>query len=70
MIVYTTLIAKSLCGQRCVFTSPTNSPLYSQTAYSLHQTQDRMLKSAENFLAGFFGLEWYQDPAFQARWSI
>ncbi len=23
------------------------------------QTQDRMLKSAENFMAGFFGLEWY-----------
>ena len=25
----------------------------------LLQTQDRMLKSAENFMAGFFGLEWY-----------
>lgn len=23
------------------------------------QTQDRMLKSAENWMAGFFGLEWY-----------
>ena len=23
------------------------------------KTQDRMLKSAENFMAGFFGLEWY-----------
>lgn len=24
------------------------------------QTQDRMLKSAEYFMAGFFGLEWYE----------
>lgn len=23
-----------------------------------YQTQDRMLKSAENWVAGFFGLEW------------
>ena len=27
------------------------------------QTQDRMLKSAENFMAGFFGLEWYVLPS-------
>jgi hypothetical protein len=24
------------------------------------QTQDRLLKSAEYFMAGFFGLEWYE----------
>ncbi|TQS36435.1 hypothetical protein Golomagni_03117 [Golovinomyces magnicellulatus] len=28
-------------------------------------TQDRMLKSAENFLAGFFGLEWTQNATIE-----
>jgi hypothetical protein len=28
-------------------------------------TQDRMLKSAENFMAGFFGLEWTNNATLE-----
>lgn len=35
---------------------PTNKKLLARTT-----TQDRMLKSAENFMAGFFGLEWQNN---------
>lgn len=44
------------------------SPFMDRRLLTCFQTQDRMLKSAENFMAGFFGLDWWVMNAAHVNW--
>lgn len=54
MAACTTPRVRSLLEQQYVFAAWASGMSKTNTS----KTQDRMLKSAENWMAGFFGLEW------------